>query len=127
MKKQTGFTIVELLIVIVVIGILAAITIVAFNGMQDRARNSRMISVANSYRKALIAFATENGRYPASTATGACLGEASNYPSGCAHTGVSATFNTELQTYLKSSLPNPPNDCLPMYSGCRIGAAYYYY
>jgi prepilin-type N-terminal cleavage/methylation domain-containing protein len=33
-QKQRGFTIVELLIVIVVIGILAAITIVAYNGIQ---------------------------------------------------------------------------------------------
>ena len=37
-RNHTGFTIVELLIVIVVIAILAAITIVAFNGIQDRAR-----------------------------------------------------------------------------------------
>jgi prepilin-type N-terminal cleavage/methylation domain-containing protein len=37
-QKQKGFTVVELLIVIVVIGILAAITIVAYNGIQDRAR-----------------------------------------------------------------------------------------
>lgn len=37
-KKQHGFTIVELLIVVVVIAILAAITIVAFNGVQNRAR-----------------------------------------------------------------------------------------
>lgn len=43
-QKQTGFTIVELLIVIVVIGILAAITIVAYNGVQQRAR----VSSANS-------------------------------------------------------------------------------
>jgi prepilin-type N-terminal cleavage/methylation domain-containing protein len=39
-KQQSGFTIVELLIVIVVIAILAAITVVAYNGIQDRARNS---------------------------------------------------------------------------------------
>ena len=37
-KTKSGFTIVELLIVIVVIGILAAITIVAYNGIQSRAR-----------------------------------------------------------------------------------------
>jgi len=39
---KAGFTIVELLIVIVVIAILAAITIVAFNGVQTRARNSKI-------------------------------------------------------------------------------------
>lgn len=39
--KQTGFTIVELLIVIVVIGILAAITIVAYDGVQQRARDTQ--------------------------------------------------------------------------------------
>ncbi|MBC7868889.1 type II secretion system protein [Candidatus Saccharibacteria bacterium] len=36
--KKSGFTIVELLIVIVVIGILAAITVVAYGGIQDRAK-----------------------------------------------------------------------------------------
>lgn len=36
-SKQIGFTIVELLIVIVVIAILAAITIVAYTGIQNRA------------------------------------------------------------------------------------------
>ena len=37
-----GFTIVELLIVIVVIGVLAAITIVAYNGVQDRAKQAKI-------------------------------------------------------------------------------------
>lgn len=39
-NKQPGFTIVELLIVIVIIAILAAITIIAYNGIQDRAKAS---------------------------------------------------------------------------------------
>lgn len=54
-KKQTGFTIVELLIVIVVIGILAAITIVAYNGVQDRARQQKMQSDLTALEKAISA------------------------------------------------------------------------
>ncbi len=49
-KTKSGFTIVELLIVIVVIGILAAITIVAYNGIQERAR----VSVAKSYAAQIL-------------------------------------------------------------------------
>lgn len=49
--KQTGFTIVELLIVIVVIGILAAIVIMAFNGVQNRANGSSVRSDLASLAK----------------------------------------------------------------------------
>lgn len=53
--KQPGFTIVELLIVIVVIGILAAITIVAYNGIQDRARISvSAADITNASKKASL-------------------------------------------------------------------------
>lgn len=38
--KPSGFTVVELLIVIVVIGILTVISIVTYSGIQDRARNT---------------------------------------------------------------------------------------
>jgi prepilin-type N-terminal cleavage/methylation domain-containing protein len=64
--KQTGFTIVELLIVIVVIAILAAITIVAYNGIQNRARESAIQAAASQAgRKALAYAPTNNDQYPA--------------------------------------------------------------
>lgn len=65
MAKQRGFTIVELLIVIVVIGILAAITIVAFNGVQQRGRDSERTSDVKQLKKSLEMFYAENNYYPA--------------------------------------------------------------
>lgn len=63
--KRKGFTIVELLIVIVVIGILAAITIVAYNGTQQRARDSQRESDVKTIVKALELYYIDNGKYPA--------------------------------------------------------------
>lgn len=60
-----GFTIVELLVVIVVIGILAAIIVVAYNGIQGRALDSRRLSDAKLIIKALEMYKINNGTYPA--------------------------------------------------------------
>jgi prepilin-type N-terminal cleavage/methylation domain-containing protein len=71
--KQEGFTIVELLIVIVVIGILAAITIVAYNGIQNRGKTAAAASAATNAVKKTEAYNVETSGYPAqaSTLTGA--------------------------------------------------------
>ena len=63
-KKQKGFTIVELLIVVVVIAILAAITIVSFNGIQTRAFNARVLSDIKSVQQIVEAYNVINGSYP---------------------------------------------------------------
>jgi prepilin-type N-terminal cleavage/methylation domain-containing protein len=77
---QRGFTIVELLIVIVVIAILATISIVAFNGVQARALQSRLLSESNSIAKKVELFNAEKTAYPVSitdcptpAATNLCL------------------------------------------------------
>ena len=62
-QKQAGFTIVELLIVIVVIGILAAITIVAYNGIQQRGRDAQRKSDIAQIAKAMKLYAVDNGHY----------------------------------------------------------------
>lgn len=59
-----GFTIVELLIVVVIIGILAAITIVSFNGVQVRARDAARIQKIKDISKAIELYKVDNGSYP---------------------------------------------------------------
>ena len=66
-KRQSGFTIVELLIVIVVIGILATLVIVTFTGIQQKARNSQRQTDVNAINSQLAAFYTEKGYYPTVT------------------------------------------------------------
>lgn len=62
-KHQRGFTIVELLIVIVVIAILAAITIVAYNGVTSRANDSARQADANALMKKIEMRFAESGEY----------------------------------------------------------------
>lgn len=69
-KGSEGFTIVELLIVIVIIGILAAITIVAYNGIQNRAKTARQQTNARTVANKAEAYAADNyGVYPANKAS----------------------------------------------------------
>ena len=64
-----GFTIVELLIVIVVIAVLAAITVVAYDGIQARARDSRIRSDLANVRRLVEAYYAENGSYPVTSSS----------------------------------------------------------
>jgi len=68
LKKTSGFTIVELLIVIVVIGILAAITIVAYNGITTQATNASLSSDLKAATTKIEADKATTGSYPASAA-----------------------------------------------------------
>lgn len=79
-SAQKGFTIVELLIVIVVIAILAAITIVAYNGVQERAENSKTNQAVAQYARALIAYKSINSTYPSGTpGSNVCVTGAADY------------------------------------------------
>ena len=63
-RKESGFTIVELLIVIVVIGILAALVVTTFSGIQKKARDSERQTDIKAVHSQLEAYYAQNGRYP---------------------------------------------------------------
>lgn len=71
MKRTiSGFTIVELLVVIVVIGILASVTVVAYNGISQRAGYVSMRSDISQINKLIQVYYTDKGYYPISRASG---------------------------------------------------------
>lgn len=82
-QRQKGFTIVELLIVIVVIAILAAIVIVAYNGVQNQASDSRRLHDAQEIQSAVEAYKVANGAFPPITpANQEPLGYEASYVTG---------------------------------------------
>lgn len=63
--QASGFTIVELLIVVIVIAILATITIVSFNGIQNRAKVSAVQAASKQLGTKVLTYAAENSeQYP---------------------------------------------------------------
>lgn len=67
-QKDSGFTIVELLVVIVVIGILAAITIISYTGVTARAKTTQSQSNAQSAQTVAEAYNADEGFYPPTAA-----------------------------------------------------------
>ncbi len=63
-NKQQGFTIVELLIVIIVIGILVGLVITTFTGIQQKGRNTERQTDIKAIHGQLEAYFAQNGKYP---------------------------------------------------------------
>lgn len=103
-SHQQGFTIVELLIVIVIIGILAAITIVAYNGIQQRARDSARVSDLNAVAKAYSLRVADKGEGLENTTCGNLGGGRGWYGSGGTSTVDQCLIS---EGYLSRSVKDP--------------------
>ena len=66
--KNQGFTLVELLIVIVIIAILTVVSLVAYNGLQNQAKTSAAKSAADAVAKKAELYNTAESKYPANLA-----------------------------------------------------------
>lgn len=114
-NRKLGFTIVELLVVIVVIAILAAVSVVAYGGIQTRAENAKTLAGIDQFGKALQMYKVHNnGNYPL-TGGGfqyGCIAESGNCGNtdgtinsecvGLGASGISVTLNNAIKTVVNS-------------------------
>lgn len=116
-KSKSGFTIVELLIVIVVIAILATISIVAYNGIQQRASNTKTISAVSQVVKSISSYIATNDSYPYSSGANFCLVPSDS--GACTTGGTTRSASTTLTNNLKtlSTLPTTVPDAQTNYNG----------
>ena len=91
--SKKGFTIVELLVVIVVIGILAAITVVSYTGVTDKANTKANLSNAGGVISAAEAVRAESttSAYPVASATESAMLTALNASVAKVPTGIKVT------------------------------------
>lgn len=85
-RKHTGFTIPELIIVILVIGILVSIAVVSYSGYRTRAAKSSADSTVQQVKLKLGEYYTDNNRYPASS------GDVSTYLTSVQATSTATAF-----------------------------------
>lgn len=112
--SKDGFTLVELIIVVVVIAILTAVSVVAYSGIQQRSELTRTTVAVTEYTKGLQRYAAENGglanlfNYPGNTSGGwVCLGVRENYPANPAtsnQAGQCGHANGSVETMISSNV-----------------------
>lgn len=117
-KQQRGFTIVELLVVIVVIAILVALTLPNLFGLQRRARDDARKNDLKNTQQALETYFNDNNRYPAalSALTPQYINTVPNDPKGGAYTytpapnGCATTGGTACSSYTLAATLENAND-----------------
>lgn len=122
-KKQKGFSLVELLFVVVIILVLGGISIIALNGQRAKARDAKRINDVRQIKTALEFYYSDEGEYPV-LANPITLGPqgAVKLCSKFEGSFVVADTECELETTYMSQIPNDPlNNQQFIYTGTTEG------
>ena len=126
-SSEKGFTIVELLIVIVIIAILAAITIVAYNGIQARGKTSSAAATAAQLDKKAEVYNALNSQYPNTAGTITGTGTQNSVTTSASSDWYSPSTSTATQsTVLPTAAPANTNMLWYFPSGTVGGCVYYW-
>jgi len=109
-NSSLGFTLIELIGVISIIGILAAIILANLGGIQGRARDAQRKSDFNAIQKALQLYYNDNNKYPAGGWYGDC-------PSCTPNTWITFLSPTYIKQMPKDPKGNGQDDRWPWYGG----------
>jgi len=119
--KGKGFTLIEVLVVIAIIGILATVALMSFTGTRAKARDSKRKADLHQVQTALGVFYDTRGTYPTSTS----VWNASSPDYGAASTTGSADYNA-LAPYLAENIAILPMDPLNPTNNPGINDTYMY-
>jgi general secretion pathway protein G len=120
--SNRGFTLVELLIVIVILGILATIGLSTFASSQQKSRDAKRKTNLAQVAEALELYYNDKGQYPGSDGSGQMNGCGENATGTCTW-GSSAFSNTTTGTVYMIKLPEDPASNTYFYIASAVGTS----